>query len=283
MAGGAAPDGAHPAATGRREASADPHADDALDQHGYRFRFDWGPMGLRRLAPSAGVVVLVDVLSFTTAVDVALGRGAEVLPYRWDDGSAAAHARGADAALAVPRGAAAAGGPGWSLSPASLVDLPAGTRLVLPSPNGAALAFGAGEAGARRVLAACLRNAGAVGRAAAAVGGTVAVVAAGERWRGATGPLRPAVEDLLGAGAVLAAAVGADTAACSPEALVALAAWQAMATEPGAVLADCGSGRQLEADGWGEDVRLASQVNVSGVVPQLRAGAFVDAATPAHP
>ena len=30
----------------------------------------------------------------------------------------------------------------------------------------------------------------------------VAVVAAGERWRGATGPLRPAIEDHLGAGAL---------------------------------------------------------------------------------
>ena len=264
---------------GRRSRPDSGHVDDALGQQGYRFRFDWGPMGLRRLAPSAEVVVLVDVLSFTTAVDVALTAGAVVLPYRWHDGSEADHARAQGAALAVRRGEPDPEGRAvpWSLSPASLVDLPPGTRLVLPSPNGAALAFGAAEAGARRVLAACLRNAGAVGRAVAQGSGPVAVIAAGERWRGATGPLRPAVEDLLGAGAVLAAAAGTDTGALSPEALVAVAAWQATGTEAGPLLADCGSGRQLLAGGWEDDVRLAAQVNVSTAVPELRDGAFVPA------
>jgi len=46
----------------------------------------------------------------------------------------------------------------FSLSPASLQGLPGGYRLVLPSPNGAALAYSASH---RSVLAACLRNAAA--------------------------------------------------------------------------------------------------------------------------
>ena len=57
-----------------------------FDQDGHRVRFEWGPNGLRRLAPGSDVVVIVDVLSFTTAVDIAVGRGATVLPYRWHDG-----------------------------------------------------------------------------------------------------------------------------------------------------------------------------------------------------
>lgn len=173
-----------------------------MEQDGYRVRFEWGPSGLRRLAPVSDVVVIVDVLSFTTAVDVALGRGGAVLPYRWHDGGEQTYAAERDAVVAG-QGAGAA----WTLAPATLVDLPAGVRLVLPSPNGSALSFGAAEAGASTVLAGCLRNASAVGAAAgrlAGPDGIVSVIAAGERWNGATGPLRPALEDLLGAGAILA-------------------------------------------------------------------------------
>ena len=54
-------------------------------QDAFAFRFDWGPNGFRALAPAAEVVVLVDVLRFTTAVCAAVEAGATVLPYRWAD------------------------------------------------------------------------------------------------------------------------------------------------------------------------------------------------------
>ena len=56
------------------------------------YRFDWGLDGLNCLAPGAQVVVIVDVLRFTTAVSAAVEVGATVLPYRWNDDQAPAYA-----------------------------------------------------------------------------------------------------------------------------------------------------------------------------------------------
>ncbi len=39
------------------------------------FRFDWGIEGLRAIAPGARVVIVIDVLTFTTAVDLTLANG----------------------------------------------------------------------------------------------------------------------------------------------------------------------------------------------------------------
>lgn len=269
-----------------------------MEQDGYRVRFEWGPSGLRRLAPVSDVVVIVDVLSFTTAVDVALGRGGEVLPYRWHDGGEQTYAAERDAVVAG-QGAGAA----WTLAPATLVDLPAGVRLVLPSPNGSALSFGAAEAGASTVLAGCLRNASAVGAAAgrlAGPDGIVSVIAAGERWNGATGPLRPALEDLIGAGAVLAGlGVRADRppqawpsearssevrssevrspGVMSPEARIAIAAFEGARSEGvPALLHACGSGVEKATRGESADVDLAADLDVSAVVPLLDGAVFVD-------
>lgn len=150
------------------------------DQGEFRERFEWGEAGIRRLAPGADVVVVVDVLSFATAVDVAVGRGAIVYPYRWRDETAATFARRVGAELAVDRGTEGAAAP-YSLSPASLLTIPPGTRLVLPSPNGATLVALAADLGAA-VIAGSLRNARAVAAACRTAGKTIAVIAAGERW-----------------------------------------------------------------------------------------------------
>ncbi len=168
--------------------AAGPADSSANDQSAFRVRFDWGPAGLQNLAPRVDAVVVVDVLSFTTSVDVALGGGAVVFPYRWHDGSEQAFAEENDAVVAGSRWEEGS----WSLAPSSLVDIPIGTRLVLPSPNGSALTFGAAEAGASQVVAACIRNAAAVGAAFSDTDLVIGVVAAGERWQGTTGTTRVA-------------------------------------------------------------------------------------------
>lgn len=239
------------------------------DQSDFGARFEWGAEGVRRLAGASDVVVIVDVLSFGTAVDVAVARGAMVFPYRWGDASAIAHARGLGAELAVPRNQVNPDQP-YSLSPATLGTIASGTQLVLPSPNGSTLTAMAAEAKAA-VLAGSLRNVGAVARAARALGDTVTVIAAGERWKGDQDSLRPAVEDLIGAGAVLKALATAP----SPEALAAIAAFEAVAQELHQYLSACSSGRELRELGFTEDVDLAAQLDASDAAPVLSAGAFV--------
>src|SRR6058998_804462 len=96
-----------------------------FDQHDADCRCEWGVPGLDSLAPAA-VVIIVDVLSFSTCVDIAVGRGAAILPYEWRDASASVFAAAHHAQLAGPRGKTR-----YSLSPASFVDAPAELRCVL--------------------------------------------------------------------------------------------------------------------------------------------------------
>ncbi len=178
---------------------------------GDRYRLEWGPHGLRSLAGTCEVIVVVDVLWFSTIISLVAEAGAiATLQRRHDPGGG----------VEPP-------------SPAALFELALGAgrdqRLEIPDPDHAVLALAAAEYGAEHVLAGCLRNA----RATAAMidhlvgpDAGVGVVVVGERWRQQTGPLRPAVEDLLGAGAIIAAldpaaAVGGPRS--SPEAAAARA------------------------------------------------------------
>ena len=227
----------------------------------------WGATGARDLATTTDVLVIVDVLSFSTSLSIAVDRGAEVWPYTLGSDGAEQLAREIGAVLARGRSTRQ----GRTLSPASLVDIEPGTRLVLPSPNGSAIAHAA-LSGGLPVVVACLRNAAA---AAALLGDfdRVGIVACGERWP--DGTLRPAYEDWLGSGVVSSALISAGASA-TPDAAAAAAA--ASSPRP---LSDCPSGRELIERGFAGDVVLAEERDVSRVVPQLLAGRF--SATPSDP
>jgi 2-phosphosulfolactate phosphatase len=228
-------------------------------QRDYEVRLEWGREGAALLAAECAVVVVVDVLSFTTAVDVAVGRGAAVLPLRSAERDPTV---APDVVRAGPRR-----GPGPSLSPASLTGLPAGTRLALPSPNGATLCAAVAATGAV-LFAGCLRNASVVAAAARAVGGPIGIVPAGARWPGDT--MRVAVEDALGAGAIAASMPAPGR---SPEAELAAAQFAAARDQGlGEVLAATSSGRELRAEGFAADVELAAALDASTAVPRLRDG-----------
>jgi 2-phosphosulfolactate phosphatase len=249
--------------------SDDPGDLDWATQSGFGVRLCWGPAGLTALAGEVDAVALVDVLRFTTALDAAIGAGAAVLPAPWPlDRSS------------VPDGAEVADGSGprgLSLSPSSLLGLGPSDRIVLPSPNGSHCSTLAAAA-CDTVAGGCLRNASAVARWVddAAGGGAIAVVPCGERW--ADGSLRPAVEDLLGAGAIVAQLAGERS--CSPEAAAALAAFQAARPEMAMALAQSASGRQLRDKGLEDDLTWASGVDVSECVPVLGADGAYRAAMP---
>lgn len=224
---------------------------------------EWGMAGIDALRGRVAVLVVVDVLSFSTAVDVAVSRGARVVPFPHGDPDAAELAAGrAGAVLAQPRRAA---GGQFSLSPASLLQIPAGTRLMLPSPNGSRLSL---AGGGTPVLAGCLRNAAAVARAALGLAGdgAVGVVPAGERWPDDS--LRPAIEDLIGAGAIVAA-LGLP---CSPEAELMRDA--AAGADIPRLIRGSVSGRELAEGGFPRDVELALEREVSAVAPLLVDGAY---------
>lgn len=231
-----------------------------FDQQAYDVRCEWGANGVQLLAPHVDVIVIVDVLSFSTCVDIATDRGARIYPFVWKDQRAQIFAESINAVLAGPRSHTE-----FSLSPASMQTASVGQRIVLPSPNGATLS---GLVGSTPALAGCLRNAAAVAQRAQSFGRRIGIVPAGERWP--DGTLRPALEDWLGAGAILLHLDGT----MSPEAYAAKMAFEMHRKNLATAMAECASGRELIERGWERDVLIATELNVSMSAPILHDGAY---------
>jgi 2-phosphosulfolactate phosphatase len=243
--------------------------DPVFNQHPHRLRFEWGRCGVREAAERGDVVVIVDVLRFSSCVAAAASRGASVYP--------CAFAGEADE-LAARVGGFVARAPGspsrFALVPTFSAAKP-DEKIVLRTLNGAECTLLASEA--PRVIAGSLLNASTVGANMSKVVATgdlgVTVVACGERLTNpAAGDeeMRFAIEDYLGAGAILSAA-GGDL---SPEAQVCAAAFERSGGNLLELLMHCGSGRQLRAWGLEDDVRFAARLDACGVVPVLRAGCY---------
>ncbi|WP_243233383.1 2-phosphosulfolactate phosphatase [Microbacterium sp. CIAB417] len=195
-----------------------------FDQSTYQVRFEWGLPGLARLA-AADVVVVVDVLRFSSTLPDVVAAGVEV--------------QLADAMT-------------WS-------------------SNGAAVVASA-AADSATVLVGGLRNASAVARAVMAIQDrrqrrtSVAVIAAGEVTP--DGGLRFAVEDQLGAGAIIAALGDLGIDHTSPEAAVAAESARGLRRALRHLLSASGSGREL-VDG----VASTARMEASGIAPVTTAAA----------
>jgi len=230
---------------------------------------EWGQAGARLAAARSDLVVLVDVLSFSTSLSIACGRGATVIVYSPDElealGGREQAARDLDAVVITKSRQFSVGS--YSLSPSSLADCPAGLRLIVTSPNGAACVAAAAEAPACAV--GCLRNrtataayieeqlhddANAIGR--------VTIVPCGEQWSsvGQEAGWRPCVEDWLGAGAIVDA-LRQQRVSLSAEAELAMGSFQSVASQLGDSLRNCLSGRELADRGFAFDVELASELD----------------------
>lgn len=226
---------------------------------------EWGPQGLRLLSETCECVVIVDVFSFSTSVAVAVARGAAVWPH-------SGHERAEELARAI--GATLVRGrnmrEGRTLSPASLLGVDDGERLIMPSDNGSVISHAALMSGLT-VVAGSIRNASAVARWLSGRFATVGLVPAGEEWP--DGAMRVCYEDLIGAGAIAAGMADiAGEAEMAPEVRAAAAAYRSRAS-----LTEVPSGRDLVGRGFAEDVRLAEELDADDVVPILKNGRYVAA------
>ena len=232
-----------------------------LQQAEFDIRCEWGEKGVAALAPLTDAVIFVDVISFSTAVTIATSRGAMVYPFKGTAEESLEFARSVNAELADKRRRGKS-----SLSPASLMALPRGARLVLPSPNGSALSLSTGDT---PTFAGCLRSAKAVAVAASLCGPRIAVIPCGERWWEDIS-LRPAFEDWIGAGAIISHLGGT----LSPEAGAALAAFRSSEDALLTRLKQCSSGKELISKGFEADIELIGQLDVENVAGRLVDGVY---------
>jgi 2-phosphosulfolactate phosphatase len=238
-------------------------------------RFAWGLPDGAAPPPDVEVAVVVDVLSFTTTLSVAVDRGIEVVPCRWVDADAARLADRHGAVRAAGRRRTRHGQ--ITLSPQSIRTAdPVPARVVLPSPNGSAIAAELAEAGST-CLGASFRDASAVAEwLVRHESTTVTVMAAGDRHR--DGRVSPAEEDLWGAGAVICGLHQRGWTDLSAEAEAARDAYAAIRGRERDALVSTVGGQELLAHGYPVDVDIAAEVDEGHVVAVLVGGVFVPSA-----
>lgn len=237
-------------------------------QGGYRCRLDWGRHGARQAAERGDITVIVDTLSFSSAVVTAVHHGAVIYPCATTD-DLDALGRRHRAEVAVRRHEVPVKGR-FSLSPLTYVGIAPGTAIIIASPNGAVCC--ASGRPAPHLLVGALNNARAVAAAVSSLldrtDRCVTVVACGERWKVPTedGAIRFALEDYLGAGAILSHLSHEP----SPEARVCAAAFVGARDDLPRLIEDCSSGRELRAMGFGQDPAHAAKLDCYDAVPVMR-------------
>ncbi|WP_409271021.1 2-phosphosulfolactate phosphatase [Neobacillus sp. SCS-31] len=245
-------------------------------QASYPVKVEWGRRGAREAAQRGDIVIVVDVLSFSSTVATALRAGCDIYPYPPHlDGKAYAVQIGGEYILG--RSEAAKLGKA-TLSPISFTPSHKGKKFVLTSLNGAFCTWIADMVPA--LLIGSLLNADAAAMAAnkirEQIKADITVIPCGEQWNAPEeneDTLRPSIEDYLGAGAILSLLEGEK----SPEAEVCIGAFQSAKDRLSDLIWDCGSGRELRAKGFEADVIYCSRLNAFSTVPLLAGHNFIHA------
>ncbi len=245
---------------------------DVFSQAPYRCRLDWGAVGAERAARQGDIIVIVDVLSFSTSVVQAVSRGAIIYPCAEDEDTRRLAAN-LKAEVAVKR-EQVPDESRYSLSPLTYADISEGSKVILPSLNGGTCVRCSQSAS--HIFAGALVNAEATAHTVTEIMRSsdlnVTVIACGEREKEPPHDLRPAVEDYLGAGAILTG-IPFDK---SPEAQICESAFRANSDRIAELIWDSLSGRELREAGFGEDVRLAARTDIFATAACLKGGAFAN-------
>jgi 2-phosphosulfolactate phosphatase len=232
-----------------------------------RIHFEWGAIGAKMAAARGDIVVIVDVLSFATAVTVVLSNGATAFSYSHqeikDQGGREKVERRLNAEI-ISRDRQSTESR-FSLSPVSLKAVTPQDRIVLTSLNGAHCVSSASKSPI--VVIGSLTNRLATAEAISQllrsnISSRCTLIACGELWSSIVPDqegMRPSIEDLLGVGAI-AEALGPEFP-LSIETENAVNAFNSNSNKLLHVLSRSISGRQLRSRGFNGDVELASALD----------------------
>lgn len=249
-----------------------------FDQSPFQCRMEWGARGAREAAERGNIIIVVDVLSFSTTVVTAIHHGALIYPYPvYKDGKELDFAEKVGAELIFGRAESVKlGNP--TLSPVTFNQTHKHKKYVLCSLNGALCSWVAAKVPA--LLIGSLLNASSVATYASKLQSQtstdITVISCGEQWEDVfdrENKLRPAMEDYLGAGAILSKLNGEK----SPEAELCASAFKSVEERVQDLIWDCGSGRELRLKGFEKDVLHAAQIDAFKNVPILTDSYFIDA------
>ena len=243
--------------------------ENVYSQSGFECRMEWGVRGVEEASARGDIIVIIDVLSFSSAVTTAVHHGVIIYPFS-RVGDIEAFGKAVDAEVLLGRKEARELGRPSLSAPSFRDESNRGKRFFLSSLNGATCTKASQKVPA--LLIGCILNASAVARVANQLQkekkANVTVIACGERWHGDDEEhreLRPAIEDYLGAGAILSKLDGTK----SPEARLCVTAFQNSKNELPELVWECASGRELREMAFEEDVSYPSQLDLLEDVPVL--------------